>query len=413
VAEGKLIFVDASPQPGQVDIQIGGDFNLGALAARIGYAVKNVQAKRLSVDSSGSIFSQFNAMEVVRSELHRVFMGLKNLRVTAIVTAERTEEYGQLGRFDAEEFAADNIIILRNALDQERRRRTLEILKSRGNYHHKGEFPFSITADEDIIFIPLAKTALDQKSSTKRISSGNVVLDEMCGGAQLSCYPDTQVAAKPCLLPCFAMTNENPNKRSLYFAYEESRKQLTRNAAGWGMDFEKLEQKGKLIIICRYPESVPVEDHLLLMEKEITDYKPTRIAVDSLSALERMTNGKSFREFVIGLTSFIEKKQIVGLFSSTTSSLMGGGSVTDEHVSTITDTIILLRYVEIFGEIRRGVLVLKMRGSQHDKGIREYQIDNKGMHIGAQFHGITGILSGNPVQTPQKDVDRIATLFND
>ncbi|WP_197517594.1 ATPase domain-containing protein [Colwellia sp. PAMC 20917] len=87
--------------------------------------------------------------------------------------------------------------------------------------------------------------------------------------------------------------------------------------------------------------------------------------------------------------------------------------MTDEHISTITDTIILLRYVEMFGEIRRGVLVLKMRGSKHDKGIREYQINDEGMHIGAQFHGISGILAGNPVQIPQDDSDRLATLFKE
>lgn len=417
VQQGKLVFVDASPQPGQIDIQIGTDFDLGALVARIGHAVKKVQAQRLSVDSLGSIFSQFTAMEIVRRELHRVFMDLKKLNVTAIVTAERTEEYGALARFGVEEFAADNVIILRNVLNQERRRRTIEILKFRGSFHQKGEFPFSISTDAGIIVIPLAETTLDQKSSTQRISSGNDVLDEMCGGGY---FRDSIIllsggtgCGKTLLIAMFAMANQGPDERALYFAYEESREQLTRNAAGWGMDFEKLEQEGKLKIICRYPESMSMEDHLLLMKKEILDYKPTRIAVDSLSALERVTNGKAFREFVIGITSFVKNEQIVGLFSSTTSSLMGGGSVTDEHISTITDTIILLRYVEMFGEIRRGVLVLKMRGSAHDKGIREYQIDGEGMHIGAQFHGISGILAGNPVQVPEQDVDRIATLFNE
>ncbi|WP_197517593.1 circadian clock protein KaiC [Colwellia sp. PAMC 20917] len=328
ITDGKLVFVDASPQTEQIDIQIGTDFDLCALVARIGYAVKKVNAQRLSVDSLGSVFSQFTAMEVVRRELHRVFMDLKKLSVTAIVTAERVEEYGALARFGVEEFAADNVLILRNVLVEERRRRTIEILKFRGSFHHKGEFPFSITTDEGIVVIPLAETALDQKSSTDRVSSGNAVLDEMCGGGY---YRDSIIllsggtgCGKTLLIAMFAIANQGPNERALYFAYEESREQLTRNAAGWGINFEKLEQEGKLKIICRYPESMSMEDHLLLMKKEIIDYKPTRIAVDSLSALERVTNGKAFREFVIGITSFVKKKQIVGLFSSTTSSLMGG-----------------------------------------------------------------------------------------
>jgi circadian clock protein KaiC len=116
--------------------------------------------------------------------------------------------------------------------------------------------------------------------------------------------------------------------------------------------------------------------------------------VDSLSALERVAPLKSFREFVIGLVSFVKYLEIPGLFTSTTSSLLGGESITETHVSTITDSIILLRYVEMGGQMRRGLTVLKMRGSVHDKEIREFTIDGQGMHIGAPFRQVTGILSG-------------------
>jgi circadian clock protein KaiC len=78
------------------------------------------------------------------------------------------------------------------------------------------------------------------------------------------------------------------------------------------------------------------------------------VAIDSLSALERVGTMRGFREFVIGLTSFIKQQEIAGLFTATTPSLMGGSSVTEAHISTITDSIILLRYVEMFGEMRRG-----------------------------------------------------------
>jgi len=76
---------------------------------------------------------------------------------------------------------------------------------------------------------------------------------------------------------------------------------------------------------------------------------------------------------------------------------MGGTSVTEKHISTLTDTIILLRYVESYGKMRRGLTVLKMRGSAHDHDIREYTIDGTGMHILAPFHDVSGVLSGSPV----------------
>ncbi len=195
------------------------------------------------------------------------------------------------------------------------------------------------------------------------------------------------------------------------FAFEESREQLLRNAIGWGKDFRKWEDEGLLKIVCAYPEILGLEDHLLRMKREIEAFGARRVAVDSLSAMERVSTGKSFREFVIGLTSFIKQRETAGLFTATTASLMGGTSVTEEHISTITDSIILMRYVELMGEMRRGITVLKMRGSWHDKAIRQYEIDNKRMHIGKAFHNVGGILAGTPVQVIAGETEKLADMF--
>ena len=130
------------------------------------------------------------------------------------------------------------------------------------------------------------------------------------------------------------------------------------------------------------------------MKKVIEEFRPDRLAVDSLSALERVATMKGFREFVIGLTSFIKHLEIPAIFTSTTSALLGGSSITETQISTTTDSILLLRYVELFGEMRRGLAVLKMRGSMHEKEIREYIVDGNGMHIGSPFRNVVGILSG-------------------
>jgi circadian clock protein KaiC len=115
---------------------------------------------------------------------------------------------------------------------------------------------------------------------------------------------------------------------------------------------------------------------------------------------------------VIDLTSFIKEREIAGMFTATTPALLGGQSVTESHISTITDSIILLRYVELYGEMRRGLTVLKMRGSPHDKQIREFLIDSAGMHIGNSFRNVTGILAGNPRQAPAGELDRVSHLFD-
>jgi circadian clock protein KaiC len=412
---GSWAFVDASPDP-EMDIVEAGEYDLGALIARTRAAVERIGAKRLVVDSLGAIFSQFQDAAVVRRELFRIARLPRSLGVTALLTSERTDEFGPIGRHGVEEFVADNVVVLRNVLEEEQRRRTVEVLKLRGADHRKGEYPFTILEDGGIAVIPLTGIELKQRSSNVRATSGNPELDEMCGGGF---FRDSVVlvsgatgTGKTLTVTHFLKGGAERGERCLLFGYEESREQLFRNAQGWAVDFEAMEREGTLKVHCEYPEMRGLEDHLLRIKKMVEEFKPQRVAVDSLSALERVGPTKAFRQLVIGLTSFIKDKSITGLFTNTTPTLVGGTSVTETHISSLTDTIILLRYVEMFGEMRRGIMVLKMRGSPHDKDIRELTIDGDGMHLGQPFRSVTGILSGNPVHVRQ-ELTRIEDLFPD
>ncbi|MDB4875536.1 MAG: circadian clock protein KaiC [Gemmatimonadetes bacterium] len=412
--DGLLAFVDASPDP-HIETVVSGSFDLGALLARVEYAVKKVGATRVAVDSIGAIFSQFADQSVVRRELFRIAAGLKELGTTAVLTAERVDDYGPIARFGVEEFIADNVMILRNALGDETRRRTLEIVKFRGTDHQKGEFPFTIATDGGVVAIPLSAMQLSQKSSNVRVSSGNKELDAMCGGGffqdSVTLISGATGTGKTLSVAQF-LNGAGEGERCLLLAFEESREQLFRNAIGWGVDFEQLERDGRLKVVCDYPDIAGLEDWLVNIQAIIREFKPKRVALDSLSALERIGTVKAFREFVLGMTSFIKHQEITGLFTATTASLMGGTSITETHISTLTDSIILLRYVEMFGEMKRGLTVLKMRGSIHDKGIREFEIDGTGMHLGGRFKNVSGILSGHPVHLSPADLERAWSEFD-
>ena len=414
--EGKLAFVDASPDP-NIETVESGSFDLGALLARVKRAVERVGAERVSVDSLGAVFSQFSDQSIVRRELFRIAWALKSMGVTALLTAERTADYGPVARFGVEEFIADNVMILRNVLEGENRRRTIEILKFRGTDHQKGEVPFTIVAQSGVVVMPLSAMQLRQKSSDVRISSGNAELDKMCGGGffrdSVILVSGATGTGKTLTVTQFLKGGAAVGDRCLLLAFEESREQLFRNATGWGVDFDKMERDGLLRVVCEYPETEGLEDRLLSIQRMIEEFKPNRVALDSLSALERVGTIKAFREFVIGLTSFIKHQEITGLFTATTASLMGGTSITETHISTLTDSIILLRYVEMFGEMKRGMTVLKMRGSVHDKGIREFRIDHDGMHLGAPFRNVTGIMAGTPAYVSPGELERIWTDFDE
>ena len=395
--EGKWAFVDASPNPDE-PVTVVGDFDLGALLARVEHAVRRTDATRVALDSLNALFVQFHDHALLRGELFRITTALKKMGVTLVYTGERTEEYGEVSRHGIEEFVADNVVILRNLLVDERRRRTMEILKMRGAPHQRGEFPFTIT-DRGVIVLPLSGITLTQSSSTVRVSSGSEDIDRMCGGGffrdSIILLSGATGAGKTLMVTQFLAAGVEAGERCLLFAFEESRDQLYRNAAAWGYDFARMEREGSLKVVNQYPHAMAMEDHLVSMRDAIEEFSPNRVAVDSLSALERVTSVRSFREFVIAFTSFLKKHEVAGLFTSTTASLLGGTSVTEKHISTLTDTIILLRYVESYGEMRRAITVLKMRGSAHEHDIREFTIDGRGMHVQGKFRDLSGVLSGH------------------
>ena len=414
VTQGKLKFVDASPEPAEVE-EVG-RYDLAGLQVRIEHAIKEVGANFVVLDSIGSLFYQFNDAGLIRREILKLTENLKDLGVTSVITAERLDEYGPISRHGVEEFVSDNVIVLRNVLEEEKCRRTIQVLKMRGTTHFKGEFPFTIS-DTGISILPLSVMELKQPSTTEKVSTGNAELDKITNGGifrdSIILISGPTGGGKTLMSTIFAAAACKAGEKVLLLAYEESHEQLLRNASSWGVDFQKWEDEGLLKIICYYPEAMGLEDHLLTIRREIESYQPRRLVMDSVSAMERVSTVRNFREFVIGLTSHLKQERVCSLFTSTTPKLSGGESVTEAHISTITDVIVLLRYVEIDGDLRRGLAVIKMRGSQHDKEVREFTIDGTGLHIGKPFRNVQNILLGIPSSSAPSEIKRVEELFEE
>jgi circadian clock protein KaiC len=396
--EGHLAFVDASPSAASDDLVIG-DYDLAGLLSRIEHAVKNVNARRVVLDSLTQLFDHFiGEPKVLRRELFRISSALKKSKLAVLMTAERNSEYGEITRHRLEEFVADNVVILRNVLQREKRRRTIEVLKMRGSHHVEGEAPFTLLENKGAIAIPLSSLRLEQQSSMIRVTSGNRSIDEMCGGGffrdSVTLVSGATGTGKTLLVTNFLAGGVEQGERAILFGYEESRGQLFRNASGWGVDFAQMEAEGKLKIICLYPEAQGLPDHLLMIQGLVDEFQPNRIAIDSLSALERIAPETGFREFLISLTSFIKKREIAGLCTATSKSLVGGESASEQHISTLTDSIILLRYIQEQNTMHRGLMILKMRGSEHAKEIRRFMIDGAGMRLGEPFQQAPNVFAG-------------------
>ncbi len=396
-ADAMCLFADGSPSVEQEDVLVG-DYDLGGLLARIQAAVTKVGAKRLAMDGIGAIFIRFNDQSRIRSELFRITRTLRSMHVTSVMSCERATDYGEIGRYGVEEFVVDNVIILRNVLEAELRRRTLEILKLRGVSHRRGEFPFVVINGKGIDVVPLSAIPLEHKSSSMRATFGNAGLDRMCNGGP---FRDSTIlvsgptgAGKTLMATEFAAGAATTGERGLFLGFEESRDQLFRNAANWGHNFTQMETDGLLRVICEYPESANLDDRLIRIKEIMSQFRPHRLVLDNLSSLGRFSSAKSQRDFVLGLTAFIKQEQILALFTTTINPIISTAQGNGSQLASFTDSIILLRYVESGGQMRHGVTVLKMRGSPHETEIREFTIDDKGMQVGQPFLTGGGTLTG-------------------
>jgi len=414
-AAGRWEFVDATLGLADARVLVGEHVDLTVLLNRITAAVARTGARRVAVDSLQVLFGRFGDSDEVRDVLLRLSGALDQLGVTTVMTIGKGQDDGQLAGSGVEEYVADNVVLLRNTLAEEARRRTIEVLKLRGTGHRQGEFPFAITSAHGLVVIPLT-VRLDQPSDTARITTGNTVLDEMTGGGLYQCsvtlLSGPTGTGKTALSLAFALAGAARGEPTVVVHFEESRAQILRGIAAWGYDVPALEQQGLLRFVVDYPEVRTFEQHLVLIQSAVEEIGATRLVVDSLSSVRRSGSERSFREFAIGLTAYAKNRGVATLLTTAQASIVGPEvGATQEHVSALADAILLLRYVEVYGEVKRGLLVLKLRGSGHMKTIREYVVDEGGIHIGAPLRTTTGILSGRTTQLDTVESARVDEEF--
>jgi KaiC/GvpD/RAD55 family RecA-like ATPase len=119
-----------------------------------------------------------------------------------------------------------------------------------------------------------------------------------------------------------------------------------------------------------------------------SQFAPGRVVIDSMTALMHNAAPREFREFGVGLSGYFKRRGVAALVTTTLLTLFGGESATGVALSTVADAIVALRYLELEGELRRGIAVVKLRGQAHDRRIQEYEITDNGIRVLGPFHGI-------------------------
>jgi circadian clock protein KaiC len=385
IKDGLLRLTDAS-RPTEGPMVVSGEYDISGLIHRVEAIVKQTGAKAVVVDSATALFSPRPPQELLRSLFSQLIHAFRRIGLTSVVLAESAEDYGQLTTLGVEDYVCDMVVILRNIVDGERRRRSIEINKYRRSPHFKGEYPCTITAKGLNIF-PLNAPDRDDQREPKRYSSGFPGLDSMIEGGL---FRDSIVivrgptgSGKTMLAGIYARAGALRAERVAYYGFEEPRPILLRNFASIGMPMEELIETGNLRVSCRYPEAMGLEDLLVTLRVGLEEFSPSLVVLDSISSIEHSSSEKGFRQFMIGLASLLREH---GRSALLTQAVLGGESPvhTAPYLSTIADTILNLDYSIQTFDLSRSLRVIKMRGSSHVTHPYRLQIGAGGLTVEPQ-----------------------------
>lgn len=379
----------------RAQIEETGEYNLDGLFVRLNYAIDAIQAKRVVLDTIEVLFAGMSNEAILRSELRRLFYWLKQKGVTAVITGERGAE--TLTRYGLEEYVADCVVLLDNIVNERIATRRLRVIKYRGSFHGADEYPFLIT-EHGISVLPLTSLSLDHEVSHERISTGVKRLDEMLGGkgfyrGSSILLSGTAGTGKSTLAASFSEAACMRGERVLYFAFEEAPQQIIRNMKSVNIQLQECIDRGTLKIFASRPTAWGLELHLASIHKTISEFDPDVIIIDPVSNLITVGTEKEVRSM---LTRLIDHIKTLGITSLFTDLIIGGESMekTDVGISSLMDSWILVKNIEIGGERNRGIYILKARGISHSNQIREFLLTSDGIDIIDVYNGPEGVLTG-------------------
>jgi circadian clock protein KaiC len=190
------------------------------------------------------------------------------------------------------------------------------------------------------------------------------------------------------------------NEPGVYLTFEQMPDMIYQDAASFGWDLKKLEAENKFRLICTSPDVLAEEGGLeAVLADAIKEINPRRIVVDSISHLSMYVDEADLRKVVFRIIRGFKMKGLTPVLLWEAPQVVGGAlAITDAGMSFLVDTILLLKFVEIESAMRRGLVVMKMRGSDHDKRLREYEITSQGFKLRASFGQYEGLMTGSPTK---------------
>jgi circadian clock protein KaiC len=382
-------------ESGKSQVAQAGSYDLEGLFMRLQNAIQKVGAKRVVLDSLDALFYGLDK-EILRTEVKRLFKWLKENGVTSLITSEIDEHF--ITKSGLEQFVADCVITLDSRVINQTTTRRLRIVKMRGSGHGTNEYPFMIDG-VGVSILPIMSQLANQNLTDNRIPSGIKDFDGMLDGkgyfegSSILVSGSAGTGKTSIAVSLISETCKNKMK-GLYCAFEESASQLTRNMRSIGLDIQPFIKSGLLKIYSSRPTIQNLELHLISIQKIIEEFKPKIIILDPVTNLMSEGINSEIRQMLAHFVDFLKNKNITTLFTAAITLESIKANPSDEGISAMMDTWILVRDIELNSERNRCIYVLKSRGMNHSTQVREFVITDDGITLLPIYVSPHGILTG-------------------
>jgi circadian clock protein KaiC len=380
--------------------------DLDAVLEAITKEVEKALPAVVVVDSFRTLARKPRGEMELQSFIQRLALFLASWQATTFLVGEYAEEEMR----DNPIFTvADGLIWLSQIAERNSIVRKLQVVKLRGQASVPGLHTVRITdAGLQAFSRTFGLTGQKRKSpNQRRLSIGIPELDKMLGGGipegDSVLVTGASGTGKSVLATQFIAAGISQGEPGIVAVFEERPQAYTQRADSFGLDLKRPQEEGKLEILYLRPLDLSVDETMQAILEAVQKIGAKRLVIDSLAGFE-MALSPGFRaDFRESLYRMIFA--LTGIGVTILSTVEVDESFTEFPFSTysisfLTDDIIRLRYVSIEGQLRKIIVVIKMRGGNHSKDVREYEITPEGMLIlGESLSGYQGLITGIPVRS--------------
>ncbi|SEW34874.1 ATPase domain-containing protein [Halobacterium jilantaiense] len=329
-----------------------------------------------------------------RSQILSLVKLLKNTGSTVLLTSQAADSMPD----DDLQFLVDAVV----NIDENEDRRTVRVSKFRGSSVRSGHHTLQISDEGLQVWPQLDPNRHEREHTSTKLSAGVPELDSLLSGGittgTITFLSGPTGVGKTTTGLQFMKEAAGRGQRSVLYSFEEDRHTLFERAEAVNIPITDMIDQGTLTVEIIGPEELSVDEFTHRIRAEVEDNGAEIVMIDGTSGFEQSLRGVSADPMrdLVKIGRYLRNMGVTGLITNEVHQITGEFRATDQRMSFLADSIIVLRHVEYKGSLRKVIGVLKMRTSNYENQLRELEITEHGLRVGESLPELRGILTGTP-----------------